>query len=149
MTNFFTFHLWIEDGTKGGWYHQNVLATTLGKAKYDYFRDVKEFYSDMTFKEFLKVVRCRKVGLAEPKHLFTDKENFERMCASRNIAFAYQGMKVEVSGREGYLVGNYGMNLLVWFPEYSTGSNCHPWWETRYFNQEGQIVKDYTEKKAG
>lgn len=149
MTDFFTFHLWIDDDSENGWYHRNVLATTRSKARYDYYRDVQDLYSDLTFKDFLKVVKCKKVGVADPKHLFTDKEDFERMCKDRNIPFAYQGMKVEVDGKEGYLVGNYGMNLLVWFPSYTTASNCHPWWETRYFDDHGNIIRDYTKKKAG
>lgn len=149
MENVFTFHLWIDDGSEKGWYHKNVLATTRSKAKYDYFLDVKDLHSDLTFKDFLKDVKCKKIGIAEPKHLFTDKADFERMCEHRLIPFAYQGMRVEVAGKMGTIIGNYGMNLLVlmdggiW-----RGSNCHPWWETRYFDKEGNVIKDYRGKKA-
>lgn len=144
----FEYQLWIEDGSIGGWHRSTVLAPTPGKAKYEYYQDVKEGWSDLAFKDFLKKVHCRKVGEANHECMFTDKANFERMCEHRLIPFAYQGMRVEVAGKMGTIIGNYGMNLLVAMDGIWRGSNCHPWWETRYFDKEGIVIKDYREKKA-
>ncbi|MFF2532210.1 hypothetical protein ACFVS2_25205 [Brevibacillus sp. NPDC058079] len=145
----FEYLLWMDDGTMNGWNRKSILASTPGKAKYDYFQDLKETWSELEFKDFVKKIKCKKMGKANARCLFTNKEEFERMCKYRNIPFAYQGMKVEVDGRMGTIVGNYGMNLLVWFEEYTRGQNCHPWWKTIYYDEKGSVIKDYCEGKIG
>jgi hypothetical protein len=62
------------------------------------------------------------------KCLFNDKEQFERICKNRGITFAYQGMKIEVAGKQGTIVGgNRSCNLDVVFDGERIASNCHPW----------------------
>lgn len=141
----FEFKVWSDfDGEEK--YAETIIAETYGKAKYEYYRDLSECW-DITFKDFVKHVRCKKVGLASAEALFTNPREFQRMCESRGLAdFAYQGMRVEVAGKTGTLVGNYGMNLYVVFDGQWIRSNCHPWWETKYFDKEGNVIKDYTKE---
>lgn len=131
------------------WGRWTVVAETAGKAKYKHFQYMREFW-DVEFQEFLKYVTCRKVGPASAKSFFGNKEQFERNCIYRNIPFAYQGMRIEVAGKMGTIVGsNNSCNLDVVFDGRWYAENCHPWWETRYFDESGHVVKDYREKKIG
>lgn len=142
----FEFKVWSDFGGEEK-YHQTILAETHGKAKYEYYRDLNECF-DITFKDFVKHVRCKKVGIATAEALFTDAKDFQRMCKSRGIAdIAFQGMKVEVAGKMGTIVGNYGMNLYVVFDGQWIRSNCHPWWETKYFDNDGNVIRDYTKEE--
>lgn len=66
----------------------------------------------------------------------------------RGIDFARIGMQVEVAGHIGTIVGmNSSANLDVRFVnelKFGKGvSNCHPTWETRYFDADGNVIADY------
>lgn len=68
----------------------------------------------------------------------------------RGIDFARIGMQVEVDGDIGTIVGmNSCANLDVVFAnqqKYGKGKhNCHPTWETRYFDGDGKVIADYCE----
>lgn len=70
------------------------------------------------------------------------------MIRCRDMDWVRLGMQVEVAGDMGTIVGmNSGANLDVVFAnrlKYGKGpSNCHPWWETRYFDVDGTVIKDY------
>lgn len=131
------------------WGKRTVVAPTASKAKYEHYVYMKEFW-DVDFKEFLNWVQCRKVGPASAKSFFGDKEQFERICERRGIQFAYQGMRIEVAGKMGTIVGgNNSCNLDVVFDGKWYAENCHPWWETRYFDDVGNVVKDYRAQKTG
>lgn len=122
-----------------------VIGETAGKAKYDAFRDLLDCW-DMTFGEFLnRIVSCKKLYSFRPSDLFGDLGQFERMKHWRSLDFAYQGMRIEVAGKMGTIVGsNSSLNLGVVFDGKCWADNCHPWWQTKYFNKNGNIVKDYT-----
>lgn len=138
----FVFNVWI-DGED--WKHIEI-AESYGKAKYQYYQYLQDGIWEAPFDEIVKHLRCKKVGLAEVKYLFGDKEQFERICKNRAIPFAYQGMKIEVAGKQGTIVGgNRSSNLDVVFDGHWIKSNCHPWWETRYFSGDGKVVADYRE----
>lgn len=71
----------------------------------------------------------------------------------RGIDFARIGMQVEVDGDIGTIVGmNTRANLEVRFVnELKFGKgvrNCHPTWQTRYFDAEGKVIADYTTGSA-
>ena len=71
----------------------------------------------------------------------------------RGIDFARLGMQVEVAGDIGTIVGmNSSANLDVVFSnqqKYGKGkSNCHPNWETRYFDENGVVIADYRKIKS-
>ena len=66
----------------------------------------------------------------------------------RNIEFAFIGQMVEVSGHVGTIVGaNSSANLDVVFANHAKWGkgkhNCHPFYETRYFDKHGNVVADY------
>jgi hypothetical protein len=66
----------------------------------------------------------------------------------RGIDFARIGMQVEVDGNMGTIVGmNSGANLDVVFVnqlKFGKGKrNCHPTWQTCYFDAEGTVIADY------
>lgn len=124
-----------------------AIAETPSKAKYQcfkYFTD--ELSYDLGFKDFLKRVKyCRKTGGFKPSDLFGDKQMFERMKEWRNIPFAYMGMRIEVCGKTGSIVGsNSGMNLDVCFDGKCCADNCHPGYMTRYFDRKGNVLMDNT-----
>lgn len=70
----------------------------------------------------------------------------------RGIDFARIGMQVEVDGNMGTIVGmNRSANLDVRFVnelKYGKGvQNCHPTWETRYFDAAGNVIADYRQNR--
>jgi len=139
----FIFNVWMNgDDSK----HMEI-AETSGKAKYQYYQYLQDGIWEAPFREIVKHLKCKKVGLADVQYLFGDKEQFDRICENRGISFAYQGMKIEVAGKLGTIVGgNRSNNLDVVFDGQWNKSSCHPWWETRYFNEEGKVLEDYREK---
>lgn len=58
-------------------------------------------------------------------------------------------MAVEVNGKMGRVTGaNSSLNINVKFDNIEDqhyNGNCHPHWETRYFNKEGKVIADYRE----
>ncbi|PFM49596.1 hypothetical protein COJ45_07055 [Bacillus cereus] len=68
----------------------------------------------------------------------------------RNMPFLKRGMKVVVDGNKGRVTsGNRSGNINVVFEDaekYGKHShNCHPKWETVYFDKEGEVIADYRE----
>lgn len=62
----------------------------------------------------------------------------------RNMPFIKRGMSVEVDGQIGKVTsGNYSGNINVLFDGTKSSVNCHPKWETRYFDKKGNVVADY------
>jgi hypothetical protein len=60
-------------------------------------------------------------------------------------------MEVDVSGKRGVIVGgNSSLNLQVLFDfeKQPYTANCHPWYETVYYDNNGNIVADYREGKV-
>ncbi|WP_440162313.1 hypothetical protein [Bacillus mycoides] len=47
------------------------------------------------------------------------------------------GMRVNVAGKWGTIVGNWKTNL---FDGKIEAYNCHPYWEIAYFDEEGNAV---------
>lgn len=124
-----------------------TIAETPSKAKYEcfkYFTD--ELNYDLSFKEFvISLEYCRKIGGFKPKDLFGDKDMFNRMKESRDIDFAYMGMRIEVCGKMGTIVGsNSSMNLDVCFDNTHWTDNCHPGYMARYFDDKGNVLMDNT-----
>jgi hypothetical protein len=80
------------------------------------------------------------------------KETFEqKMKRCRGIDFVKIGMRVEVDGEPGTIVGsNDSANLDVKFSNRlkfpAAKYNCHPFYRTRYFDTAGNVVADYTKK---
>ena len=119
-----------------------AIGETSGKAKYELYMDLADCFND--FKHFLNCIKsCKIERKFRIEDLFGDKKEFERMKKNRSIPFAYQGQKVEVDGKSGTIVGNYGFNLLVVYDCEYHSNNCHPWWRVKYFDKEGNLIKNF------
>lgn len=67
----------------------------------------------------------------------------EQVRKKRNLPFLRRGMAVDVNGRMGTLTnGNAHGNIQVRFGGEHFSRNCHPTWQTTYF-QDGNVVADY------
>lgn len=67
----------------------------------------------------------------------------------RSMPFLKRGMRVEVNGKMGVVTsGNASLNINVRYDGNNFSQNCHPKWETRYFDAEGNVIADYR-KEAG
>lgn len=80
------------------------------------------------------------------------KEFISNMIQFRDIDFARIGMMVEVDGDIGTITGmNKSANLDVIFTNQlkfgGTKHNCHPTYEVCYFDENGNILKDYRSSK--
>lgn len=67
----------------------------------------------------------------------------EDMVRMRGMDWVRLGMQVEVDGKPGTIRGTHGANLAVVFKGQHYRSNCHPTWETRYFNTRGEVIANY------
>lgn len=66
----------------------------------------------------------------------------------RNMPFLKRGMKVLVAGRKGVVTSsNQSLNINVRFENRRKSINCHPQWETVYYDDKDNIVADYRENK--
>lgn len=72
-----------------------------------------------------------------------DQREFELMIQVRALHFLERNMRVEVNGKTGRVVGNHGFNLLVRFDETGFEQNCHPTWMVKYFNTQGELIKEF------
>lgn len=62
----------------------------------------------------------------------------------RRMPWIKRGMRVVVNGKEGHVAGGHaGGNVAVKFPDRNYVANCHPWWETVYYDKKGNVVADY------
>jgi hypothetical protein len=69
-----------------------------------------------------------------------NKESFENMKQARRLHFLKKNMRVEVDGKPGRVVGNYGHNLLVKLDNIKRSCNCHPHFKVKYFNDNGELI---------
>lgn len=137
--------MFVYELSMNGEIQHTQIAETPGKAKYLYWNYLQDGIWEAPFGELLKSMTCKKVGVAGIEHLFGNEEQFKRVCANRGIPFAYMGMKIEVAGKKGTIVGaNDSCNLQVVMDGEWAARNCHPWWETRYFDEEGTVVEHVT-----
>lgn len=75
-------------------------------------------------------------------------QNFDYLKTYRGMPWIKRGMVVEVSGRRGVVTsgGSLG-NVNVRFDGSKRISNCHPHWETVYYDESGNIVADYRKQQ--
>lgn len=102
------------------WGPTTVNHSSAGKAKADYWRDIRDARPDVPF----TAIRVRKLG---PPHT---SEAFKRTAAYRGLPDLKCGDPVEVNGRSGVIVGhNDSANFDVLFSEGDWAGavlNCHP-----------------------
>ncbi|WP_144561611.1 MFS transporter [Bacillus mycoides] len=123
---------------------KEIVAENEKEARFQYYRNFtnQRGYFEMDFQEFMKFVKCENLGLADVTQLFGKEKHFRNMCKRRKITFAYRGMRVQILGRMGTIVGNCKTNLLVVFDGDAHMYNCDPRFEIAYFSKEGRIIKD-------
>ena len=124
-----TYHCWFSD--RYGVYAQNITHVSAGKAKSAYFNDISPHC------DWLKYTHIKVRSLGAP---ITD-EKFLNTAKYRNVPFARVGMAVEVLGRRGLIIGsNSSANFNVVF-ENGEVLNCHPNWEMRFFDEQGNEIQ--------
>lgn len=65
----------------------------------------------------------------------------------RNMPWIKRGMRVVFAGEEGRVAGGCdGGNIAVKFPDRNYTENCHPKWETVYYDKQGNVIADYRKK---
>ena len=122
---------------------EHEIAKTRSKAKYSFYKS-HEIDDSMEFGDFLQSVSCKLVNRFHVKDLFTQNiDQFDHMKKSRGIEYALLGMKVGVNGKPGIIIGYHGLNLLVCLDGNHWGDNCHPWWRMKYFDNKGDLIKEY------
>jgi hypothetical protein len=126
---------------RGDDYWSSCIAISVSQAKYKFFLEM-EF--ENPFKEVMSCFQVRRDG-----ELYQTSEEFKLNAVYRGIEFAYCGMRVEVAGKPGVIIGhNSSANLDVLFDGWDALSNCHPWWKMKYFDKEGNLIADYTVDRA-
>ena len=125
----------------------NHISPSHGAARYAFWNKHSECLS--SFKECIYAIKTKSIGAVRPSQFYGQEDDFKRMCKLRNIEFAYQGMVVDVAGKKGWLVGsNASLNMDVLFEGTDHISNCHPYWETTFYDDHMNVVKDFKEPKS-
>lgn len=139
-----SYECWIDNFHDGMPLISTHVATTPAKAKYEFYLEHRDVL--LPYKECFRFIKQRCLGKVHPIHFFTkDIEGFTRMCARRQISFAYLGMGIVVDGRRGWIVGhNPSLNLDVMFDD-GRIHNCHPHWKTTYYDNNGNVMKSFSE----
>jgi hypothetical protein len=112
-----------------------------GKAKRRFFVDL-----DMQCIEYTDI-RVRVAG--EPQ----TTDGIRRTAEYRGVPFVRAGMRVQVDGDWGVIVGhNDSANWDVLFDDDSRYKgqvlNCHPMWEIAYYDNSGEIIRDFRKSAA-
>lgn len=145
----FEFECWHENSHGEKWALQRYIAETSAKAKAQHYNYLQDGLFEDDFFTVVRNMKCRKIGRASIMALFGDYNQFKRMCELRNIAFAFQGMRISVAGRMGTIVGsNSSLNLDVVFDGRWDINNCHPHYETIYLDNYGKEVANFCKKTA-
>lgn len=118
-----------------------MIAETEEKARFLYWEKFKKKFETMPMTEFMKFVKCENEG-GFNNH-YGNEKSFEKMQKFRNLHFAYSGMRVNVAGMWGTIVGNWKTNLFVLFDGEIEPHNCHPFWEIAYYDDEGNVIRSY------
>ncbi|AMR88404.1 MULTISPECIES: hypothetical protein [Bacillus] len=113
-------------------------------AKYHFYKQIKQQgFINTPFEQFEPFITCEYKGVVDIATLFGKEEPFRKMCNFRRISFAKRGMRVEVQGRTGTIVGNCKNDLFVVLDDNPHKFRFNPHWEIVYFNNDGEIIKDY------
>ncbi len=127
-----------ECNVRGKDWQHTIHATTAGKAKAEYWRGVRESWPDLPF----TLVTCCVSGPP------VTSDAFRRTAEYRGLPFAHVGMRVEVEGQPGVIVGsNDSANFDVLFmagPHKGQKGNCHPHYQMKYFGENGEVLADFT-----
>lgn len=140
------FECCIEEFTPGYDFKSTVIALSHSQARYRFWHQNQEVLN--SYSDDFRFIKVRSLGNPDPSLFFMDQEGFERMCEHRSIQFAYMGMTVDINGKKGIITGYIGFNLAVMLDgNLHPYSNCHPNWETTYYDSSWNILADFKIKK--
>lgn len=76
--------------------------------------------------------------------------SLEYVRKNRRLPFLKRGMRVELSykskTKSGKITGaNRSANIQVLFDGENTSQNCHPLWAMKYFDDNGNVLADFSE----
>ncbi len=132
------FLCWLAGAT---WGESLQYAFSAGKARSNYWRDVRESWPDVPY----TAIRSR---AGQP----TQTKAFRRTAEYRGLPFAAIGMRVECEGHPGVIAdANDSANFDVFFtggPHKGLTGNCHPHSKMKYFDAKGAVIFD-SEVKRG
>ncbi|MCU5408084.1 hypothetical protein OCA16_26440 [Bacillus cereus] len=121
-----------------------VVKESEKMAKYHFYKQVKkQGFINMPFEQFEPFITCEYKGVVDIATLFGKEVPFRKMCDFRRIPFAKRGMRVEAQGRKGTIVGNCKNDLFIVLDDDPHKFRFNPHWEIVYFNDDGEIIKDY------
>lgn len=122
------------------------IGTSHSQARYKFWREHSECLND--YNKCFKYIKVKSLGAVKPEHYFGNQESFESMKKYRGLDFLQMGMIVDVEGKLGWVIGsNSSCNLDVMFEgEEYPYSNCHPHWETTYYDDKMNVIKDFKRK---
>jgi len=121
----------------------SYVATSPSAAKYAHYLAME--YGD-SYEEMLNYFEVRLDG----GPLYPTTDAFRENAKYRGIPFAHCGMRVEVTGKPGTIIGhNSSANLDVLFDGENRSANCHPWWRIKYFDRAGKLIVEYTDADRG
>ena len=80
----------------------------------------------------------------EALHFCLSLNDLKYVRKMRKLPFIIKGMKIEVEGKLGVVIGGneYG-NIDVKFCGSPCIANCHPTFETVYYDEHGRVLADY------
>ncbi len=71
-------------------------------------------------------------------------QRLEQVRKKRHLPFLRRGLIVDVKGTRGVVTrGKSSLNIQVRFNREKQSYNCHPTWETTYYDYNGNIIADY------
>ncbi len=119
-----------------------IYHTTAGKAKYQFFIDLDDCYPDLKYTDITAYTIKTKSDDAIHRE-------FTRTATYRGVPFAKIGMAVEVGGFKGEIAGkNSSANFDILFsegPHKGLILNCHPNWKIKYFDEQGNLIKEFND----
>lgn len=124
---------------------ETIIAKTASQARYSFYLKM-DF--DEPYKKLFKYIRVKTIGRTRVSDFFGDEQLFKGVCEKRHIEFCKQGMIIDVDGKKGIVVGaNNHCNLEVVMEGTTHIETCHPHWQTTYYDDKMNIIKDFKVKK--
>lgn len=66
----------------------------------------------------------------------------------RNMPWIKRGMVCEIDGKRGVVTAGAGGYVRIRFDGMKFSKPCHPHYEAVYYDDKGNVVKDYREKQG-
>jgi hypothetical protein len=65
---------------------------------------------------------------------------------TRNMPWIRRGLRCNMDGRWGVVTAGSGGGIRVRFDGEKHSKPCHPHWQMTYYDQNGNIIKDYKQE---